>query len=90
MKDNMEFPSDKELHQLQMDTKQRELMRGGRTFLLFFRASLVLFLVTGVISMLWVVFFHRTLYPIVFLALWNLCVVFMIRLASTHLKESQH
>jgi hypothetical protein len=86
----MEFPSDKELSQLQMDAKQRELMRGGRTFLVFCRGSLVVFLVVGIIAMSWTIFFHGKLYLIVFLALWNLCVLSMIRLVSTQLGESQH
>ena len=85
----MDFPNDKELAQLQADATQRDLMRSNPRFLQFFRGGLILFLVVGIIALLWILCCHRQLYPIVFLTLWNVCVVFMIRLVSTHLRESQ-
>jgi hypothetical protein len=82
----MDIPSDKELAKLQADMDQRQLLRGGRRFLLFFRACLFMFLAIGIIALPWVLLFHRGVYPVVFLTLWNLVVLAMIRLVSTQLE----
>ena len=71
--------------QLQKDAEQRRLMRGGRHGLEFFRIGMYVFLIIGVTALLWISLFHRKLYPIVFLTLWNLIVLSMIQLVSTQL-----
>ena len=71
----MDIPSDKEFTKLQADMDQRQLLRGGRRFLLFFRACLFMFLAIGIIALPWVLLF-----------LWSLVVLAMIRLVSTQLE----
>jgi len=90
----MRLPSDREFAELQKDAEQRRLMRGGRGFLLFFRVGLFVFLAIGIVLFLatgWKAIHYGTdtfaasLYAIIFLLLWNLIVLSMIRLVSTKL-----
>ena len=55
----------------------------------------MVFLFVGVVALFWVCLtghnslVNRKLYPIIFLTLWNLCVLSMIRLVSRQLAEAK-
>ena len=97
----MNIPNDKEFAELIRDEEQHRLESDGREFFLFGRAFLLLFLVVGIVALIYSVYrlcFNSpdvsaerirsgsSLYPVVFLVLWNLCALSMIRLVSTKLK----
>jgi len=91
--DGLSLPTDRELAQMQRETEQRDLLRGGRGFLVFFRMALFVFLAVGTVllaSTYWSTFHNARGAPasfrtVLFLLLWNLIVLAMIRLVSTQL-----
>lgn len=90
----MNIPNDREFAQLMREEHQRRIESGGQRFFLFGRAFLIFFLVVGMLALAYVAYalcfgglvgstLSGKLYVIVFLVLWNLCVLAMIRQTST-------
>lgn len=89
----MSLSTDRDRGQLETDAQQRTFIRGGRGFLIFIWIALFVFLAIGIVLLVLTCLGRfndstgpfRPLWAILFLVLWTLLVLAMIRVVSSQL-----